>query len=88
MSLEGPLADDTETVDLSEFLEGVVTASRCTLCDLLPKLPDDRRTKLELALRTERISGERIYRIVNNSWGHGVGLGTVRRHRKEHLVAD
>lgn len=78
-------ADD---VDLSEFFEGVPTSGRCTLCELIPKLSDDRRSKLELACSTERVSGARIYAVVNRQWGYGIGIQTVRNHRKEHLASE
>ena len=81
-------ADLSESViDLGEFLEGVQSGGRCTLCELIPKLSNERRLQLNAACNeTERISGERIYRVLKG-WGHGVGLSTVRRHRKECVLA-
>ena len=72
-----------EEIDLSEFGDGrrVYTL----LVDhILAELDDDRRAKLDLALRTPRISTYRIAATLTN-WGHPVSAGAVSHWRLKYL---
>ncbi len=73
----------TDDIDLSDFLAVGASDDRCPVCKLLPKLPEDRRAKVEAAMLadTRRYSSPRIYEVVNREWGYGVGLEAVRKHR-------
>lgn len=78
---EGATLPDADETDISEFLSDAVVGGSCSVCKLLPKLPDDRRRKVEAAFRAERVSGQRIYDVLHDGWGYSVGLESVRRHR-------
>ena len=75
--------DVTDDVDLSEFLSArAYTTGRCTLCALLPKLPDEFRVRLVAALAGSRKTypSPRIWEILSER-GYGIGVETVRKHR-------
>ena len=70
--------------DLTEF-EQAGRRYRLLVDDILEKLDEERRAKLEAALRRDDISTYKVAAVVTK-WGHPVGSGAVHKWRTRNLT--